>query len=335
MPDRKDPKRPPKPETYHAVTQDGWKIALHRYRRKGPRLPVLLVHGLASNRHNFDFPQTGISFAKYLWERGWDTWVVELRGAGHSSRPKGWEWIKKSWQVDHYVLQDLPAAVRFILEKAGKKRLHWIGHSLGGLLVAPFINTHKSEWLQSAVLAASPVTGIPKYLHKWTYMAEPLLKLLPLVPYKTMAKLFSLQPEWIFRGPVPRLFVSGNMDLRTLKLGSEVAVDDLSSRVILQFQDWMRSKTYHSEDKKIRYHADFKKIRLPVLLIAGSHDPFTTVEEMRKTLQRLPSRKKSMIVFGKEYGHTADYSHWDLILGRHAPREVYPAIEGWISKHDR
>ena len=329
------PKRPPPSETYHAVTEDGWKIALHRYRRGGSRLPVLLVHGLASNRHNFDFPRDDISFAKYLWSLGWDTWVVELRGAGRSSRPKWWQqWRSKGWRVDHYILQDLPAAIRFILGKTKKKRLHWVGHSLGGLLVAPFLQTHGSEWLQSAVLAASPVTGVPKRFHKWTYMADPLLKVLPIVPYKTMAMLFGLRPEWVFRGPVPRLFVSGNMDLRTLRHGAEVAVDDLSSRVLLQFQSWMRSKTFHSADRKIRYHLDLKNIRLPILLIAGSHDPFTSVPELRKTLKKLGSRKKSMIVFGKEYGHAADYSHWDLILGQHAPREVYPAIANWLAKHD-
>jgi pimeloyl-ACP methyl ester carboxylesterase len=134
---------------------------------------------------------------------------------------------------------------------------------------------------------------------------------------------------------VPQLYVRGNMDLKTLRRGAEVAVNDLSTRVILQFQDWMRSKRYHSKDKKIRYHADFKKLNLPVLLIAGSHDPFTSVVEMQRTFQRLTSKKKSLIVFGKKYGHSVDYSHWDLILGKQAPSEVYPAISDWLQQHDR
>jgi hypothetical protein len=62
-------KRVPKAETYHAVTDDGWRIALDRYPRPGRRCPVLLVHGPALNRHNFDFPDEDISFAKYLWAR--------------------------------------------------------------------------------------------------------------------------------------------------------------------------------------------------------------------------------------------------------------------------
>jgi pimeloyl-ACP methyl ester carboxylesterase len=209
-----------------------------------------------------------------------------------------------------------------------------VGHSLGGLLIAPFINTHSAAFLKSAVLAASPVTGIPKSMHKWTYVTEPLLRILPFVPYRTMARLVGLKPEWIFQGPVPRLFVRGNMDVRTLRRGADVAVNDLSSQAVLQFQDWMRSKHFRSGLGGIRYHVDFKKVRLPVLFVAGSHDPFTSVVDLKRALSRIASRKKSMLVFGKEYGHSADYSHWDLILGKNAPREVYPAIANWIQKHD-
>ncbi len=331
----KDVKRTPKPETHHAVTDDGWRIALHRYPRPGRRCPVLLVHGLASNRHNFDFPEQDISFAKYLWARGWDVWVVELRGAGRSIRPVGWGWMKSGWTMDHHVLHDLPAAIRFILKRSGHRQLHWVGHSLGGLLVTPYINTHSAGFLKSAVLAAAPVTGIPKSMHKWTYLAEPLLRLSPIVPYRTMAKLVGLKPEWIFQGPVPRLFIRGNMDVKTLRRGADVAITDLSSRAVLQFQDWMRSKRFRSASGGIRYHVDFKKLRLPVLFVAGSHDPFTSVDDLRRALGRIASRKKSMMVFGKKYGHAVDYSHWDLILGKNAPHEVYPAIAAWIGKHDR
>jgi alpha-beta hydrolase superfamily lysophospholipase len=244
-------------------------------------------------------------------------------------------WMKTNWTVDHYVLHDLPTAIRFILNKTRKKRLHWVGHSLGGLLVPPFMNTHSADALQSVVLAASPVTGVPKSLHKWMYLVEPLLRLLPIVPYKTMAKLVGLRPHWIFHGPVPKLFVTGNMDVKTLKRGASIAVDDLSSGVILQFQDWMRSKKFRSPDGKIRYFVDFnKKTRLPMLFIAGSHDPLTSVDELERVVERLATKKKSFLVFGKNYGHAEDYSHWDLILGRHAPLEVYPAIADWLKKHD-
>jgi pimeloyl-ACP methyl ester carboxylesterase len=326
--------RPPKPQTYHAVTDDGWRIALHRYPRPGRRCPVLLVHGLASNRHNFDFPDDEISFAKYLWNRGWDVWIVELRGAGRSHRPGGWGWRNEGWTMDHHVLHDLPAAVRFVLNRTRHRKLHWVGHSLGGLLVAPFINTHSDGFLKSAVLAASPVTGIPKPMRKWTYVTEPFLRILPVVPYRTMARLAGLKPEWIFQGPLPRLFVRGNMDADTLRRGAAVAVNDLSSRAVLQFQDWMRSKRFRSDANGIRYHVDFKKVTLPVLFVAGSHDPFTSVGDLRRALERIASRKKAMLVFGRKYGHAANYSHWDLILGKNAPREVYPAIAGWLQKHD-
>ncbi|KAJ1465598.1 hypothetical protein T484DRAFT_1647966, partial [Baffinella frigidus] len=44
---------------------------------------VVLFHGFASNRFTFDLnPEESV--ADYLATKGWDTWVVELRGSGKS-----------------------------------------------------------------------------------------------------------------------------------------------------------------------------------------------------------------------------------------------------------
>ncbi len=327
-------KESPKAKTYHAVTEDGWKIALHRYERHSRHCPVLLIHGLASNRHNMDFPNGETSLARYLWKKGWDTWVIELRGAGHSSPPSGLGWLKKSWTVDHYVRQDLPAAVRFILEKTKHTRLHWVGHSLGGLLISPFVNTHSGDGIQSVVVAASPMTGIPEKFFKWTYLMEPLLRIFPVIPYRILARVLGFRPHWLNKGPIPPLYVRGNMEAKTLRIGARIAVDDLPSGVIRQFQQWMRSRRFRSADGKIRYHVDFKKLKFPFLILTAALDPLTPYRETKKIYDNILSRKKSWVVFGKDHGHTADYSHWDLILGRHAPREVYPTISRWLRQND-
>ena len=79
-----------KPERHSATTDDGWTLALYRYppighwRENQP--PVFLCHGLGANRFNLDAPGK-LSLAKWLSEKGFDAWVVELRGAGKSSRP--------------------------------------------------------------------------------------------------------------------------------------------------------------------------------------------------------------------------------------------------------
>jgi len=319
--------------TYHALTDDGWKIALHRYVRRTDRKPVLLVHGLASNRHNMDFPIKGLSLAQHLWEEGWDTWVIELRGAGKSSRPSGFQW-RKGWNADQYVLHDLPTAIRFILEKTSQTQLHWIGHSLGGLLIPPFINTHSADVLRSVVMAASPLTGIPEKFFKWINLTDPFLRFLPMIPNKILAKIIGLRPNLMKWGPFAPLYIKENMDDQTIRMGAKVALDDLPATLVRQFHRWMREPRFQSPETKIRYFMDFKKMKVPILMIAGSNDPFTRASELRKVYDKVGTRKKMLVVFGKDYGHACDYSHWDIILGRHARREVYPLITHWLAKHD-
>jgi alpha-beta hydrolase superfamily lysophospholipase len=70
--------------TLFALTDDGWRIALHRHRGDGKRChPVVCCHGLAANRVGFDVTPEH-SLAHHLAARGYDVFVVELRGHGDS-----------------------------------------------------------------------------------------------------------------------------------------------------------------------------------------------------------------------------------------------------------
>src|SRR5438876_406455 len=76
-------------EIHSARPGAGWRIALVRYRpTPGPEAtlppapePLLLVHGIAANRYNFDLTDES-SLARFLAASGYDVWLVELRGRG-------------------------------------------------------------------------------------------------------------------------------------------------------------------------------------------------------------------------------------------------------------
>lgn len=326
----------PHPTTHIISTEDGWKIALHRYPRpRSQRSPVLLVHGLASNRHNMDFPEKEKSLAQYLWKKGWDTWIVELRGAGKSAKPKPWQWLNQRWNFDHYVLQDLPAAVRFILQSSKRPRLHWVGHSMGGFLVYPFVKTQSADLIHSVLTVGSPMgTDVKPGYFKWTHHIDPVFKVIPFIPYRAAAKLVGAYAEWAFKSDKSILFVRENMSLQTLKLGTKVAIDDVSAGVIVQIHQWLREKSFKSWDGKINYTIDLKKFKLPLLILTGNRDPFTPFGIIRKTFQKIGSAKKRWIMFGRKHGHRTDYGHVDLIIGNHAPREVFPKIAEWLEENE-
>jgi len=324
-----------KPTTHFITTTDGWKIALHRYSKNTKnRLPVLLVHGLASNRHNLDFPLREKSLAKYLWKKGWDTWIIELRGAGVSTKPRAWEWHSKRWNYDHYVRNDLPTAVAFILKETRKPRLHWIGHSMGGFLAFSYLKTQSGRALKSVVAAGSPLTiEINPGYFKWTSYLNGLLKLIPLLPYRTLGKLLSIYGKWIYESELATLFVKENMDLKTIEVGAQVAIDDVSADVFLQVHKWFREKNLRSMDGNTSYNVEPKKFKTPLLMITGSKDPFTSSPAVREVFDQLACRKKKWVTFGRTQGHRSEYGHLDLIVGKNAPSEVFPLISNWLEKN--
>ncbi|WVZ69205.1 hypothetical protein U9M48_018028 [Paspalum notatum var. saurae] len=74
---------------YAPVPGTEWRLALWRYRPppEAPKRnhPLMLLSGVATNAIGFDL-SPGASFARYMSMQGFDTWIVEVRGAGLSMR---------------------------------------------------------------------------------------------------------------------------------------------------------------------------------------------------------------------------------------------------------
>ncbi|ONK81746.1 uncharacterized protein A4U43_C01F32460 [Asparagus officinalis] len=77
---------------YVPVPGTEWKIALWRYLPppEAPKRnhPLMLLSGVGTNAIGFDL-SPGTSFARHMSSQGFDTWIVEFRGAGLSMRTVG------------------------------------------------------------------------------------------------------------------------------------------------------------------------------------------------------------------------------------------------------
>ncbi|XP_077219810.1 alpha/beta hydrolase family protein [Tasmannia lanceolata] len=74
---------------YVPVHGTDWRLALWRY-TPSPNTPLrnhplILLSGVGTNAIGFDL-SPGSSFARYMSSQGFDTWIVEFRGAGLSTR---------------------------------------------------------------------------------------------------------------------------------------------------------------------------------------------------------------------------------------------------------
>ncbi|WOK92469.1 hypothetical protein Cni_G01160 [Canna indica] len=74
---------------YAPVPGTEWRLALWRYRPppEAPKRnhPLMLLSGVGTNAIGFDL-SPGASFARHMSNQGFDTWIVEVRGAGLSKR---------------------------------------------------------------------------------------------------------------------------------------------------------------------------------------------------------------------------------------------------------
>ncbi|XVF84748.1 hypothetical protein PTKIN_Ptkin17bG0063700 [Pterospermum kingtungense] len=84
---------------YVSPPNSNWRLALWRYHpppQAPPRNhPLLLLSGLGTNAIGFDL-SPGFSFARYMSDQGFDTWILEVRGAGLSVQASNFKEIKEN-----------------------------------------------------------------------------------------------------------------------------------------------------------------------------------------------------------------------------------------------
>jgi pimeloyl-ACP methyl ester carboxylesterase len=118
-----------------------------------PEQTVLYVHGATyPSETAFDLKLDGVSWMDYIASRGYDVWLLDLRGYGKSTRPP--EMAAKPEDNGPIVqgttaVKDIGTAVDFILQKRNIPRLNLLGWSWGTTLMATYTtqNANKVERL--------------------------------------------------------------------------------------------------------------------------------------------------------------------------------------------
>jgi pimeloyl-ACP methyl ester carboxylesterase len=114
-----------------------------------PERTLLFVHGATYPASaSFDLPLGGMSWMDYIAGRGYDVYLLDLRGYGRSTRPK--EMAEKANANPPIVrgdtaVKDIGAVVDFILRRRNIPRLNLMGWSWGTTLMATYTGTHNDK----------------------------------------------------------------------------------------------------------------------------------------------------------------------------------------------
>jgi pimeloyl-ACP methyl ester carboxylesterase len=322
-------------EVLEAFTEDGWALALSRTRPRGPRRrrrPVVLLHGFSSNRYTWDL-RPDVSYARHLAEQGYDVYNLELRGHGLSEAPGLRRPGDYTWRLWDYVEKDVPAALRKIRELNNEDAL-FVGHSMGGIILYGYLATMGGEGVHAGVTIGSAVdySSWESGYHEWK-KAQKLLDRIPYIPFepalRTVAPLTGRIPNKLEIFNVNPDNVDGKLMRRLYALGMSTVSPEVTRDLATAFDpSGLKDRMGHEVKPRLR------SIRAPILAIAGTDDRQCPTGAARTTLLATGQDEGQVRLFGKHFGHSADYGHFDLIFGPRARSEVWPTMDAWLEQHD-
>lgn len=256
-------------------------------------VPVVLLHGSFSNRR-FWYSPKGIGLGAYLARAGFDVWIAEMRGHGLSPRNQGY----RDNNVAQYVRYDLPAIADFIVEQTGQAA-HWVGHSLGGVILAAALGGGYLEQsrARSAALFGSQIsrTYWPLKIPPVEWGARLLLRAFPYLSGRRLK-----------RGPEDEPIGLALETLRWLKLFGRFGDGE---------QDWW---------------AGLAQMRVPLLGVAAAADPQDPAWACHKLVEQCGAAPRQFLLLGKDKGFSSDFGHIEMLVSKEAQREVWPLVEQWL-----
>lgn len=172
-----------------------------------PGRTVLYVHGATYPAStSFDLALDRLSWMDYIAARGYDVYLVDIRGYGRSTRPPEMAQAPETHPPTvrgETAIKDIGAVVDFILRRRNIPRLSLIGWSWGTTLMATYATRHADKverlvlyapgWIRKT---ASLVPVAPGPLGAWraTTRAQALTRWLTGVPEEKRATL--IPPGW-------------------------------------------------------------------------------------------------------------------------------------------
>jgi pimeloyl-ACP methyl ester carboxylesterase len=331
----------------YAYTQDGWRLGVRHYRPKHPepgKLPVILCHGLGLNATFWTI--TNHHLPSQLTARGYEVYVFDIRGSGENARlgrhdRLNWflrqtlfrERGEHNWTVDDLIRYDVPAILDYVQRDTGQDRVNWVGHSLGGMLVFPYLELSPDRDRIANFVGMGSTVILAETPQGDMLRANRGLRVLSL--FASPGRLG--RPLSFFRVPgmesIDRFYYSNeNVDRLTVSRFYGYTLEDTGPGALRQLDPYLEYGHMLSADRTVDYSARLGAIKTPTLLIAGRGDIMSDVPSTELTFAGMGSPDKSLMIFGKADGHVADYGHCDLVWSRHAPREIFPPLIDWLDQ---
>jgi oxygen-independent coproporphyrinogen-3 oxidase len=231
--------------------------------------------------------------AEHLQEQGFDCWVLEWGGHGDSQA------ASRNNNFESPAFNDTPAAIEYVLNQTGQSQLNWVSHSGGGHLPLMYLARfpqHQNKLAGIVSIGAQATDGALGLSAKFRALI-----------------LWSITRVL---GHTPKALVS-------------VGTEGEPTLLLAQWSRWNLSKSWKGKGG-FDYMQALNDIYTPALIVAGANDDIAPPSGCRKFFDALGAQDKSWLLCATDTGFSKDYSHGQLIRGRAAKAEVYPAVTSWL-----
>jgi polyhydroxyalkanoate synthase len=235
--------------------------------------------------------------------------------------------------MDDYVQGDVPAILAKVREETGAPTVHWVGHSLGGMIIYAYVERFGDSELASISTLGAPLTipQPPNNFLRGFRDNKDLIKIITLLISPSLATQFPVLDQR--SGVVAAMYNPGNADRSVLREFFTRDIEDIPVGVLDQLVAAVQTGELRSNNGQLNYAQLLEKVTVPTFTAGGLVDIIACPESVRYVYSHIGSADKAFHIFCVVNNDTIDYGHMDLVFGRYAPRDVFPAIERWLAAH--
>ncbi|MDN3578904.1 alpha/beta fold hydrolase [Chitinimonas viridis] len=296
----------PQQDSLFVATPDGARLHLRHIHAPGAGPAVLMVHGAVANARTF-YSDRGKGLGPWLAARGYDVYVLDLRGRGLSTPKIGHGHAHGQTES---ICEDIPLALEEIVRRRGESvEIALVAHSWGGVLLSAFL-ARQPVW--AARIKASVYLGSKRSIRVWNWH-----------------RCYEIEFFWKRAGRLLAWW-QGYLPAARLGMGS----DDETRKSLRQSAEWVAAGVWRDSDDGFDYAAALAKGGLPpTLYLIGGNDPVRGHErDVRRFAAESGPHEHAFGVLARTAGMTRDYGHIDMLTHPQAEQEVYPQVLAWLGK---
>lgn len=329
-------------------TDDGCELNLHNLSRPGEDGapvtsggdPVLLIGGLAMRAEGFYTSPTRPTLVDALLHEGYDVWVENWRTSV--------DLPARSYTLDHAALYDHPAAIRNVLKETKREHLSAVAHCMGSASLTMSVLAGKVPQLRQVVSSAvSFDIELAKRSQRRLKYQLPVIRLFSA----------GTDPQWAARPPsliadllsrfgrLRRDYSNPLLAATTYIYGGEREAMWMLANLDDATLDWVAREFGYApftffrqmhRSSKVKHLVPGEALpdwptdlagRVPpdgtvFTFIAGEQNRFFLPEGQQRTWASFESKQPRV----HRYEQFAGYSHFDVLIGTKAAKDVFPCI---------